>query len=213
MPKPPIELGAVYQTDFSEHPIRVIAFDESTAMYDVWWPHAESWGLMNWRRATTYYRVPVELLATRAHFVRVEAYTESEFKLHRPDLPFALGRFEQINWTASPPADIAVLQSHLRSAATFGGASDRPACLGAAAIYLEPFGPKGGPRPGSLIEARNGRAFSEEEVLWHAWRLQAPLLRGGSITSGIGIHRSGIKGRLPSFYIWGSKSRLEDAVS
>lgn len=48
--------------------------------------------------------------------------------------------------------------------------------LKAPAIVLEQFGPKGGQRRGTLIKANDGKTFYEAELIWHAWRIQAPFV-------------------------------------
>jgi len=84
--------------------------------------------------------------------------------------------------------------------------------LPAQAIYLASFGPQGTSRPTTLIPAQNGRSLTELEVLWHAWQLQAPYLRERQLTKGVGLHRLGIQRQKPSYYIWGSSSRLEESL-
>ena len=64
-------------------------------------------------------------------------------------------------------------------------------------------------KPTTLLTAQDGESFTEVEMLWHAWQLQAPYLRERQIAKGIGIHRLGIQRRKPSYSIWGAKSKLE----
>lgn len=80
--------------------------------------------------------------------------------------------------------------------------------LDAPRIFLEPFGPQGGPKPSALVAAENAKTFNVEEVLWHAARLQFQHLRDEKIIQGVGIHRSGFQRALPSYYVWGAKSRM-----
>ena len=55
--------------------------------------------------------------------------------------------------------------------------------------------------------------FTDAELLVAAWEIQAPHLRAEVRTEGVGLHRSGLHRRIPSYYIWGSQSRLQTARS
>ena len=208
MKTPPIELGAVFQTDWSENPIRVIAFDSSVVMYDAWWPHKAAWGMEKLIGKFSYYRLPLALLLQKSKYLRTDKYTDQETTVHRPDLPFAFAQCDLLDWYAQRPKSIGQLEQML----------SRPSPLGTElrlkvpAIYLSPFGPKDSSKPAVLIHAKDGESFTEAEVLWHAWQLQAPHLGERHLTNGVGVYRSGIQKRIPSYYIWGFKSRLESAV-
>jgi hypothetical protein len=57
--------------------------------------------------------------------------------------------------------------------------------------------------------ANDGEAFTEAELLTKARILQAPFVGDVRLTEGVGIYRAGIKKRLPSYYIWGARSRAD----
>lgn len=208
MKTPLIELGAVFQTEWSENPIRVIAFDSSVVMYDAWWPHKSAWGMEKLTGNVSYYRLPLALLMQKAKYLRTDKYTDQEATVHRPDLPFAFAQYDLLDWYAQSPKSIGHLEQMLSSQSPLG----TELLLKVPAIYLSPFGPKDSFKPAVLVHAKNGESFTEAEVLWHAWQLQAPLLGARQLTSGLGVYRSGIQRRIPSYYIWGSKSRLEGVV-
>jgi hypothetical protein len=200
-----LHLGAVFQPDWDERPIRVLAFDKTEVMYDCWWPHKGAWGLTSLKGTVSYYRIATTFLLSRAAYVRTDQYTDSEFKIHRPDLPFSFAKCSEIEWSVVLPASINELEQSLAS--TKISAAILLASLNAPRLYLSPFGPKGSSKPGHLVEAQNGEAFSAAELLWHASRLQAPFVRDVPLTTGVGIYRLGLQRQLPSYYIWGARSR------
>jgi hypothetical protein len=208
MEKPPVELGAVFQTEWSDNPIRIIAFDSAVAMYDAWWPHTKTWGMGKLAGKFAYFRLPLAVLLAKSKYLRTERYSEEEAAVHRPDLPFAFAQYDATNWYNTAPTSIEQLEAMLPRPSPIGAVRR----LNAPSIYLAPFGPKDGPKPAILVHAKDGEAFTEAEVLWHSWQLQAPHLGVRQITSGLGVYRSGIQRRTPSYYIWGSKSRLDGPI-
>lgn len=213
MKRPPLELGAIFQTDWTEHPVRIIAFDADVVMYDAWWPHKQAWGMENLSGTFTYYRVRRSVFLSRAHYLRTDEYTELEASIHRPDLPLAYARFESLNWHEQSPRSLAQLAQQIGQARSHENPNDDASLLKTSAIYLAPFGPKGSKKPSTLCFAQDGLAFSESEVLWNAWQLQAPHLRDCHLTLGIGIYRSGLRRRTPTFYIWGFLSKLDGGMN
>jgi hypothetical protein len=206
-----LELGAVYQPDWDERPMRVIAFDESVVMYDSWWPHEQSWGFAKRIPSTvTYYRLPRKFLLARARYLRTECYTEKEFETHRPDLPLAFAQFDAINWYDGPPANRSQLSRLLSKQAKRRDSGSNCERLSVTAVCLCPFGPKNSTKKGALVKARDGNGFTVAELLWEAWCLQVPNLRDERVTNGIGLYRLGLEHRIPSYYIWGATSRLEE---
>lgn len=201
-----LHIGAVFQPQWDSRPLRVIAFDEETVMYDCWWPHIPGWGIDSLNRNISYYRIPTSLLLSKARYLRTEEYTEVELSIHRPDLPFSFAKFANNDWPSVCPTSPDEFPNDLF--ACISDESSQPR-LNAAKIYLQPFGPKGSSKAGVMIEAENPAGFTVREILWQAARLQSPFLREIKVTTGVGIYRSGIQRKLPSYYIWGSKSRME----
>lgn len=206
MPAASLQLGAVYQPDWDHRPIRVIAFDEDLVMYDVWWPHKEAWGFA--RRippVVAYYRVSTAFLLKRARYLRTEPYTEQEVDTHQPDLPFAFARSDAVSWYDDLSGGVAEISQRL--------GKERDELLRASQVCVCPFGPKHSIKKGVLIEAPNGQAFSVAEILFAAWKIQRPYLRQEHLTKGVGLYRLGLERRVPSYSLWGAKSRLEELAS
>lgn len=198
-----LELGAVFQPEWDARPIRVLAFDSAQVMYDSWLPHASRWGIDSFSRHISYYRIPISLVLNKALYLRTEKYTEQERAVHRPDLPFSFARIDGLEWPMTCPTTMHDFPQSLSQAA-----NGEQELLDTPRVFLEPFGPKGGPKPSALIAAKNEKTFNVEEMLWHAARLQFQHLRDEKIIQGVGIYRSGIQRGLPSYYIWGAKSRM-----
>lgn len=190
------------QPDWSDSPLRVITFDESEVMYDSWWPHNSSWGFTSLKGKFTYYRVPYRLLLDRSRYVRTEPLSRSEHEAHRPDLPLRFGVSAELNWpTASEVAAFSQLVSTLPESAP----------LTSSQLYLCPFGPKGAARKATLVESARVGRFPIADLIVQSAILQAPFLGNHRPTRGIGIFRSGIQNRIPSYYLWGSRSRADAA--
>lgn len=201
-----LHVGAVFQPEWDSRPIRIIAFDDEQVMYDCWWPHIQGWGIDSLSRTISYYRLPLSLLLKRSKYLRTDEYTEAELSVHRPDLPFSFAQFADLEWPSIPPVAKEDFPGSISLVARAGASKPR---LDTAKLYLLPFGPKGSVKPGVALESENPLGFTIDEMLWHAARLQAPYLREIKATAGVGIYRSGIQRRLPSYYIWGAKSRME----
>jgi hypothetical protein len=205
----PLELGAVFELPWAKGPVRVIAFDESVVMYDVWWPDKNAWSLAKPPSKVAYYRLPRSLFLQRASFERLDPYAAEEHALHRPDLPFSFAQCAGLSWYGQvPSAHDIELALRARPNAHRG-----TSILAANAIYIEPFGPRDGAVPAVRVTCSAPAGFTEAELLVAAWEIQAPHLRAEVRTEGVGLHRSGLHRRIPSYYIWGSQSRLQTTRS
>jgi len=198
-----LQLGAVFKVDWFEAPVRVLAFDAAEVIYDAWWPGVSAWGLAKLGGTFSYLRVPRRFFEKTATFLRIEEYTQEEAEVHRPDLPLSFARNHFLSWYSE--------SSNNRSpmAASPTVAEDSMARLNAGAIYLVPFGPKHGSKPSLLVRPADGASFTSLEVIRLAWQVQVAHLGSKQLTEGVGIYRSGVRRRVPSYYIWGSTSRLE----
>lgn len=202
-----MRIGAVFQTEWNSRPIRVIAFDDNLVMYDSWQPDVPGWGIDSLNRTISYLRIPLSLLLSKSKYLRTEEYCEAELSIHRPDLPFSFAQSANVEWPSISPKT-----KEDFSAITSSGPHSEASrsILDTSKLYLHPFGPKGSFKPGVVLESENPSGFTIDEVLWHAARLQSPYLREIKVTTGVGIYRSGIQRKLPSYYIWGAKSRMEE---
>jgi hypothetical protein len=202
---PAIELGAVFQPDWDERPIRVLVFDEVETLYDCWWPHNNAWGLSKLPGNASYYRIPTPFLKARAARLRLEPLTPAEFAVHRPDLPLRLCRVRNLQWTAERyPTKQAFLEG-IKELSQRRRIDDKQVALAIPAVTLMPFGPKGSAKRGVAVEAQNTVGFSALELLWLAQDLQAPYVKEWD--KGVGLYRSGIQRGLPSYYLWGATDR------
>lgn len=194
-----LALGAVFD-GIGPYPMRVLAFDQKVVMYDVWWPHDSQWALAKLpTRACSYYRLPRDYWDEHARYVRTDSLTERELQVHQPHLPFAFAQRSDRCWY-EPWTDVC--------AASNAGSAVTPV-LEAPAIYLEPFNPRNSMKPGVLVHADNGLFFTEPELLKKAWAIQCEFVGDVRLTTGVGVYRSGIQKRLPSYYLWGDRSRLD----
>jgi hypothetical protein len=192
-----MNLGAVFEVDWTPEPVRVIAFDRHVVMYDTWWSHRGSWGMSKLLGKYSYYRLHRDYFEEHASLLRSEPLTEQEVQVHRPDLPLAFAARQSLSWYEQWSTDLQI---------------ESEQTLEASAIYLAPFGPRDSSKPAVLVHAANGRSFSETELLLAAKSVQDPHIREFPLTGGVGIYRSGIQKRLPSYYLWGAKSRLEESA-
>lgn len=181
-------------------------------MYETWWPHKKAWSLCNLAGTYSYYRTGLEQFLSQGQYLRTDIYTTAERQVHRPDLPFAFAQVESLNWNDRALDTLPLLRQELARSHATGTLHGAEKVLDTPAIYLQPFGPKGSIKPSIWTPAPNGRMFTESELLWHARRVQAAHLRDTLPTRGIGVYRSGIRKRLPSFYLWGSLSRADQHV-
>jgi len=192
--------GGVYKTDWAEDLVRVIFFDNVQVFYEVWWEHCNDWSnRSNLNSKSYYYRTSFNHFVTTSVFLRTEPLTESEKKVHRPDLPFCIFRNTQLSWTDKVFSSIISYENYLSSKSI--NTKEIPG-LNIPEIFLVPYGLKGEYKKSVLIKAMNGTNFSGIELLWHAQNAQAPYINGESET-GIGIYRLGFETGIPSFYIGG----------
>jgi hypothetical protein len=163
-------------------------------MYDTWWSHTGAWGMSKLTGSYSYYRLQRSYFEEHVSLLRVDPFSEKEALVHRPDLPFTFGVRQALSWYEKWPDSVRAANEKT---------------LQAPAIYVAPFGPRDSSKPAVLVRAENGLSFSEVELLLAAKSIQEPHIGERRLTSGVGIYRSGIQKRLPSYYLWGSKSRLD----
>ena len=216
-----IEVGAVLQWPHDaqqswrirdDRPFRVLAYDSGVVMYDPWWPHLGNWGLANLgevkKRRVNYFVVTASTLAQKAMLIRSEPLTEAETSLPRPALPFAAMQCQELSWPAEVSGSAEASARRWRSA----GCPEAEALI-ASQVYLQPFGPKGGERTGVRVKAGNGTSFGWDELFWKASILQAPFIRASASAHGVGIYRSGLNRGIPSYYLCGAQSLMQDEIA
>lgn len=196
-----IQLGAVFQPDWDERPIRVLAFDEVEVFYDCWWPHLGDWGLSKLPANVSYYRISTPFLKSHAAYLRVEPLTPAETAFHRPDLPLRLCRFPNIHWTNKRFATIKAFVAAVKKSSPRRQLDTQQVALAIPKAALMPFGPKGSAKRGVVVEAQTDTGFSAAELLWLAHELEAPYVKEWD--KGVGLYRSGVERGIPSYYLWG----------
>jgi hypothetical protein len=200
-----LHIGTVFETEWDRRPRRVVAFDATLVLYDAWLSDVPGWGLDSLNGTASYYALPTSMVLHRGNYLRTEDYTSEERLTHRPDLPLSLARSKHLDWPMSSPATEAEFPGPLLDAQAGEGVQVHS--LNAAQIYIIPFGPKGGNKAPVLIEAKNGISFAVEELLWQGAQHQSRHLGKKKLTDGVGIYRSGIKDKIPTYYLWGWNSR------
>lgn len=195
----PITVGNVYEISSQPNPMRVVGVDDHVVMYDSWWPHKGAWGMQELVGTFSYYRMPRAIFESRSRLLRSEPLSPLELTVHRPDLPFAFAQRIDLSWYEKwNETDIST--------------RDAVPALQVPEIFLVPFGPRDSSKPPVLVRANDQRSFSVSELLRAAHTVQAPFLGDARITVGVGIYRSGIKKRVPSFYLWGADAKHEAAA-
>jgi hypothetical protein len=63
-----------------------------------------------------YYRVARDLFEAGARYLRTDTYTEEEYKVHRPDLPFAFAQYDSLSWYTQQPDSEPELERQLADA-------------------------------------------------------------------------------------------------
>ena len=200
-------LGGVYKSSWSEDPVRVIAYDEEVVIYDYWRPDKGRWALGNLNVSISYYRTTTEIFVANHIYLRLEEYTQFERDTHRPELPFSFAQYQALEWHEAIP-DNAVQVGALIASSRKNSDVITLNTMRIPEMYLIPFSATGREKPAIFLRALDGQAFTEEELIYRAWQIQAPYLPEKPITKGIGLHRAGLKKRVPSFYIWGARSKL-----
>lgn len=188
-----IEPGAVFRFPHDNRPNRVLLHNDGVVMYDAWWPDLDGWGLADLdairRKRISYYVATVPTLLEKATRLRSDPLSADERAVHRPDLPFIAAQDPAITWA---------------------GDAETRSPLKAPAIYLLPFGPGRGTKPGVRVVADNGSSFTAEELFVKAKAAQTRYLGDPLPVTGVGIYRSGLQRGLPAFYLWGAVSRVHE---
>lgn len=189
-------LGTVFTLEQLPYELRVVAFDRAEVMYDMRWSLEVPWMMAKLTGAFAYYRIDRDYFEAKARCVRMDPLSDRELEVHRPGLPFAVVQRTDLSWYESW-GDIGGL-----------AASDE-AVLPVGAIFLSPFGPRDTSRPALQLLADNGKFFTASELLRKAKLIQDPHIGNVRLTEGVGIYREGIKKRIPSYYVWGARSRAD----
>jgi hypothetical protein len=191
--------------------MRVLLLDGGVVMYDTWWEHLGNWGLADLQQVKKnrihYYVTTAGTVLAKAAYVRTEPLSGDEVTLHRPDLPFAFAQCAGVSWPAQLPGSPVQMAAQMRAAGCRDSLDGMT--LGAAEVYVFPFGPKGAQKACVRVQADNEAAFTAEELLWKAAAVQALHIGNEVSVPGTGIYRLGLQRGLPSYYLWGNMSQLD----
>ena len=195
-------LGGVYQTILYEGPCRVIGFDDEEVFYEPYYSFSNKWAFSGRSRGyCSYYRTWPHIFLKNAEFLRIEALTNEDLQLFRPDLPHRLCRHKELNWTTDQFPDLKEYKEYLKENQIY---ITDDIVLPVPSITLRPFGRKGTipALKSSVVSSIDAAGFSGSELLWLAHNLQVPVLKE-SLIKGLGIFRSGHEKKLPAYYIAG----------
>ncbi len=187
-------------------PIRILMVDDQEVFYDVWWEHTQNWGMAKKGRCI-YYRVSLAFAQANTVFLRNDPLSESEIAWHQPDLPMRVGCTNSWLWSNRGYDTLSEFRTALIESygAMLEGFEEQ--IVNTPKVTLIPIGPSGGFKTSATVEALNGVSFSQLELLWHAHLAQKKYV--STHRDGVGIYRSGIDRRLPSYYLAGPISLLE----
>jgi hypothetical protein len=107
--------------------------------------------------------------------------------------------FTEISW----PVDVAGAGAWAEQFRGDGVGGVDGADVQATEVYLSPFGPKGATKGGVRVLADNGVAFTAEELMRKAAKIQATATGKATSLLGVGIYRLGLNRLVPSFWLWG----------
>jgi hypothetical protein len=183
--------GEVLRVTWDDRPIRVLMADHLEVFYDAFFPEI-GW-IMAPRRTSIYYRVARSFLQSTGKLLRSEPLTDDECAKHRPDLPMRMLQNGIADWKCRA-GDWPAMET--------GFAVECPR------LALIPFGPNGAPQPPTLVESKNGRSITGDELLAAAQQVQVSRCRD---VEGVGLYRSGTSRGVPSYYLWGAIDRAGHA--
>ena len=198
MIKDKLSLGGVYTTSWEDRPMRVIAFDEFELFYDSWWEHKNDWGLRCHNSKVAFFRCSTSRFAESANLIRVDPLTAQELEKYKLYLPLRLCRHKELKWFQKA---FEILEDYISYWKQQKIDLSENSILEADKIILQPFGPTGGRKKSIVVNADNGKYFSEAELLWKAHNIQAEYQT--FIDNGVGLFRSGLSKQLAVYYIGG----------
>lgn len=115
------------------------------------------------------------------------------------DLPMRFGRLRNLSWD---DACLGSIDNYLDWLEENTDIEWGNRVIEANALFIKPTSEKGMPRKPIKVEADNGKKFTVKELVWKAAQIQNAAVKK-SIGQGIGLYRSGIKSKLPVYYVWG----------
>lgn len=176
---------------------RILSLDSVQVFSDYKDTPESTWLYDKGFRATQYFtRTPISIFEKYGRLIGHEEVPKQVLDVIRPDLPLAILRTRDISWTDSCFDDLNALNRYISADKDAGW---HKATVNTPHLYLEPITVKETPKPAVLIEADNGRFFTAAELVWKAKEIRDTVNK--TTSDGIGIFRSGVRKKLPMYYI------------
>ncbi len=191
-------VGGLYLLPNDNGPSWLLAADEVQVFYDVWWTHTNNWSLRSSDARRIFHRYYSPNLISKGKQIGYEEISIEEIRKYKLNLPMNFCRFSNFQWGLHPFSSLDEFDSHCNK---LGLELSNEMILAEPKILINAKGPTGGLKSGVMIEARNGMWFSEKELLWQAYNIQAKFKN--NIQEGVGIHRLGWEKKVASYYIGG----------
>jgi hypothetical protein len=178
----------------SELTMRVFSYDEFEILYDARLL-STGWQFNNLKKYVKFSRSPNNFKNASYEFQYLMPLTDEELQIIRPHLPMRLARIPELSWLDKMFATQAQIENYI---------ADKHAHLmtdklETDKIYLEARYRQKNTKAATLITADNGKYFTVPELIFKANQIYSGVY---NVTGeGIGIFRSGIKGKLPQYYI------------
>ena len=198
-------------------PIRVISADAIEVFY-------EPWTSMGWYYANTksaiFGRFPADYF--RENFVILlddSLHSNENINRFYPHLPLRILRYPNLFWSEVSFNSI----EDFRDFCTRQNIQiDDSIVLNTQEVYINPISPLGRTNNGPLIQSIRNDGFTGEELLFHAFTIQAQYVKPeqttiqyekyGPIHSGVGLYRSGIRSNKPTYYIAAYHDKAENTL-
>jgi hypothetical protein len=175
--------------------VRLLFFDEFEVFYEPYIP--ESGWLYSKRRTFSFSRMEREFFVNA---IIGEIGTSQDLypsdSLIRPDLPIRFARLKNISWGDRQLDSIQTINSLLVNS---GFNNLEYKFLKSEKVYLHPAGKTGTFKSGVLVESAKEEGFAISDIVWQANNVQKNI--ESKYINGIGIYRSGVKNRIPSFIL------------
>lgn len=185
-----LTIGAIYKNksnQFSNEFVRLMTHDQGSILYEPQ-DYGTKWYFENLVRRSIYFRYEPSYFLNNFEFIEEMPYSEEQQRTYRPDLPCHLLLSRHLDFT-NPISEI--VQTFDMDG--LGFAQPLPA------VYLIPKTRKNSDKTPVLVKAESG-GLTLVEILETALALRKEWVPEAT---DIGIHRSGHKQRIPSYYISG----------
>lgn len=192
-----IKPGFLFRQPDSDSLCRIIAADNIEVLYDVQSEDGE-WQFAKKPKGPCYYYRSLTKVVTNSWIeVGEMPFSEEESAVFRQDLPLRLCRYQHIQWNTTEIENLDEFKTGLT-----GTVSGSNIILNTDKIQLVGLNSSKRPTKPQLIHALSQDGFSEDELIWRANNVQAPLMKKVA-TNGIGIYRLGHEKEVPTFYTGG----------